>query len=119
MSGQLISEFPDWLPTEAWEEFVKMRKGIKKPLTDYATKLMLKKLAVMHQQGHDVQAVLDQSILKCWLDVFPVRAEFQQQRQQFQTPVEKARGWADGITGRTRNSGDVIDITDAPMRRLK
>lgn len=118
---QLISELPEWVPVEAWEEFVKMRKGIKKPMTEYASKLMLKKLDGLRRAGHDPQAVLDQSILKCWLDIFPVRQEFQQvvppRQQQFQTPVEKARGWADSITGRAREA-QVIDITDVPMRRL-
>lgn len=119
---QLISELPDWVPAEAWEEFVKMRKSIKKPMTDYASKLMLKKLDGLRRAGHDPQAVLDQSILKCWLDIFPVRQEFPQaaapRQPQFQTPVEKARGWADSITGRARSS-NIVDINETPMRRLR
>lgn len=76
---QLIAELPDWLPAEAWAEFVKMRKGIKKPLTEYAAKLVIKKLAEMVRNGQDPQEVLDQSILNCWQGIFEVKPAPRQQ----------------------------------------
>ena len=70
---QLIDELPDWLPHEQWGEFVKMRKTLKKPMTDYAQRLMIKRLDAMREQGQDVQAVLEQSLLRSWTDVYAVK----------------------------------------------
>lgn len=64
---------PDWLPMEEWQEFIKMRKTIKKPLTEYAQKLAIKTLIALRQQGHSPEDVLNQSILNCWQGLFPVK----------------------------------------------
>lgn len=69
----LLPDLPDWIPAEAWAEFVKMRKQIKKPLTEYAAKLVVKKLGELARAGHDPQAVLDQSIMNCWQGIFEVK----------------------------------------------
>jgi hypothetical protein len=67
------SVFP---PTEAWAEFQRMRKSIRKPMTAYAEKLMLKRLLEMvENDGQDAQAVLDQSILNCWQNIYCVKVE--------------------------------------------
>lgn len=66
---------PDWIPQEAWQAYVEMRKKMRKPLTDYAIKLAVSKLEQMMLQGQDVQAVLDQSILNGWQGLFPVQVQ--------------------------------------------
>lgn len=69
-----MTALPEWLPTEAWEGFVEMRKNIKKPLkTAYAVKLAIGNLEKMRAEGHDVAAVLDQSTMNSWLGLFPVQ----------------------------------------------
>lgn len=50
-----------------------MRKKIRKPLTDFAIKKLLNKLERFKQQGENIEKVLEQSIINCWQDVFPVR----------------------------------------------
>ena len=65
-------EFP---PAEAWAEFVKMRKQIKKPLTAYAEKLMLKRLRAMVDNGQHAKSVLDQSIMNSWQNIYEVKTE--------------------------------------------
>lgn len=66
----------DWLPLEAWAEFKKMRKAKKAPMTEYAEKLMLKRLLEMvTQQGQSAQAVLDQSIIHNWTNIYCVKIE--------------------------------------------
>ena len=62
----------EWLPEEAWKGFLDMRKKIKKPLTERAITRMLNKLERMHLEGHNIQAVLEQSEDRCWADVYPV-----------------------------------------------
>lgn len=42
-------------------------------MTDRAVVMMIKKLEAMSMGGHDISAVLDQSVLNCWQDVFPLR----------------------------------------------
>jgi uncharacterized protein YdaU (DUF1376 family) len=63
-------EIPFWLPKETWEAFVEMRKRIKKPMTDYAVKLMFIKLGKLRDAGHHVGELIDKSITNGWSDVY-------------------------------------------------
>lgn len=67
---------PDWVPLDSWEAWVEMRVKIKKPLTDRAKALALKKLKGFVDQGQSAADVLDRSTLNNWQDLFAVnRAE--------------------------------------------
>lgn len=61
---------PDWLPEASWLSFVEMRKKIKKPMTERAIELAIKKLDAMRSGGHDIVAIIDNSVLNCWQDLF-------------------------------------------------
>lgn len=52
-----------------------MRIKIRKPMTDRALELILAKLDRMRSEGQDLSAVLDQSTVNGWQDVFPLKAE--------------------------------------------
>ena len=57
-------------------DFVKMRKSIKAPLTARALKAVLKELEKL--SGGDIEtktAILEQSIVKCWKTVYPLKNE--------------------------------------------
>lgn len=64
---------PDWIPKETWDEFLEMRKRIKKPPTDYAKKLLVAKLDKFRSVGQDVKQVLEKSITSGWQDVFEIK----------------------------------------------
>ena len=64
---------PQWIDPESWEAFRVMRKTIKAPLTPWAEKLIVIELVRLKSAGEDPQACLNQSIMLCWRDVFPVR----------------------------------------------
>lgn len=64
---------PDWLPLEAWQAFLDMRKKIKKPATDYAQKLLIKKLGAFHANEMDPAAILNQSIMNGWQDLYALK----------------------------------------------
>lgn len=64
---------PDWMPKEAFDAYLAMRKTIKKPATEYAIKLVIGKLDGWRLEGYDVEAILNQSIEMSWQGVFPVR----------------------------------------------
>jgi uncharacterized protein YdaU (DUF1376 family) len=63
---------PDWMPLETWDAFLKMRKRIKKPATDYAIKLLINKLDKFRLAGQDVQAILERSITSGWQDLYEI-----------------------------------------------
>jgi len=65
---------PDWVPPDAWRAFVEMRVKIKKPMTDYAKQLAVSDLGRLRDEGQDVRAVIDQSVLKSWQGFFAVKA---------------------------------------------
>lgn len=70
-----IGEIPEWINKETWEAFIEMRKVIKKPMTNRAVLLMVNKLEKFKYAGHNVNEILNQSILNNWQDVFELRGE--------------------------------------------
>lgn len=56
-------------------EFIKMRKLIKSPLSDYALELLIKKLEKMSPDVNMQVAILEQSIQNSWKGVFPLHQE--------------------------------------------
>lgn len=58
---------------EALKNFEKMRKQMKKPLTDRAKELLIEGLVELEESGENIIDCLNQSILNSWLGVFPVK----------------------------------------------
>jgi len=61
---------PDWLPIEAWNGYVEMRKRIRKQMTPRAQKLVLDSLGDMMGRGVNICAALDNSTRNNWTDVY-------------------------------------------------
>lgn len=66
---------PDWLPIEPWQAYLDMRKAMGKKYiaTDYAQKLLINKLDTWRKEGHDITAIIHQSIENSWQGLFPVK----------------------------------------------
>lgn len=64
---------PEWIDREAWEGFLAMRKEIKKPITENAKGLAVKKLEQFAAQGHNPAAILNQSTFHSWQGLFEVK----------------------------------------------
>ena len=64
-----------------------MRKTLKKPLTENATKRMLNKLTKFHEKGIDAAAQLTNSIDNCYSDVYEPN-NFQAQSFRAKTTAE-------------------------------
>jgi len=60
---------------EVWKEFKVMRKKIKKPMTERAEELLIKKLNTLSDDEEEQIAILNQSIMNCWLGVFPLKED--------------------------------------------
>jgi len=83
-------DLPNWMPMESWENFVGMRKEIKKPVTERAAKMLIKKLSGLKEEGQNVAEVLDQSTRSGWSDVYPLKqskAAFNQGKQPEPAPI--------------------------------
>lgn len=67
----------DWLPKEAWEAYLDMRKkkGKQYKATEYAQKLLINKLSSWRLEGHDIEAIINQSIERSWTGLFPVKQD--------------------------------------------
>jgi len=67
-----MSDLPDWLDTDAWYAYREMRKQMGKtaPFTEYAAKLILRKLEDFYRQGYDANSILETSIERSWRGVF-------------------------------------------------
>lgn len=73
LTPKYISALPDWLPLDAWNGWIEMRKARKKPLTERAMQRALNKLDDMRQAGQDIAEVLDRSTMNNWLDIYEIK----------------------------------------------
>lgn len=65
---------------ETLQEFIKMRKLIKKPLTNRALKLIINKVKnLSNGKGNTAIAILEQSITNCWQDVYALKNQPKQE----------------------------------------
>jgi hypothetical protein len=80
---------PDWIPAEAWEGYLAMRKKKRAVMTERAVQLRIADLKALMDEGHDIAAVLDQSTANGWTDVYPVK---EKQVQRVASPKFKTLG---------------------------
>jgi uncharacterized protein YdaU (DUF1376 family) len=66
---------PEWVPRDAWLGWEEMRRKIRKPLTDAARMVNLRKLAKLRDRGDDPTAVIEQSLANGWGGIFEIRAD--------------------------------------------
>lgn len=63
---------PAWVPEADWIAFDEHRKKLRKPMTDYAKRLVVKELDRLRKDGDDPATVLQKAVRKGWLDVYPL-----------------------------------------------
>ena len=59
-----------------------MRKAIKKPLTDRALELTIKRLKKISNSEEEIQMILDNSIINSYQGVFPLKEEQKKELKQ-------------------------------------
>jgi hypothetical protein len=62
--------YPDWLPLEAWNNFLEMRKGMKKPATEPARQKLISILTGLKEKGYDPTQIIENSLVNNWLGFF-------------------------------------------------
>jgi len=70
-----LYNIPPFIKVGVWNEYIEMRKKIRKPMTEKAKELALKKLERFYREGQDPNAILEQSILNSWQGLFPVKQQ--------------------------------------------
>lgn len=67
---------------DALREYIAYRKKIKKPMTDRAIQLAVKKLQKMSSDIDEQIAIIEQSILNGWQGLFPLKADKEEKRSE-------------------------------------
>ena len=119
---------PSWVDPEAWAGFCEMRRKMPKsrPFTDRAAVLILKELQRIKDAGHCPNAALDQSTLRGWADVWPLKdKEIQQVGASPQVAAarraeeEAERAHEEALRVNPVDSGKVRDILSAVSDKLR
>lgn len=84
-----IVPLPEWIDQKDWDDFKEMRKKQKAPLTQRAEELAISQLDKLRADGHDPQAVIQQSIMRGWKGLFAIGGGFNQEKQQ---PKQQKKG---------------------------
>lgn len=71
---------PPWIDSEAWAAFEEMRKRLRKPMTPRARELILAKLQAYEARGHDSTAILNNSVVNSWQDVYEPKPQFESRK---------------------------------------
>lgn len=70
-----LTPLPDFIDPEIWTKWVALRKEIKKPLTKTQAEAQVKKLTVWHNEGFDVNSILQDSTANGWQGLFKPKGE--------------------------------------------
>lgn len=62
---------PDWIPKDAWEAFMEVRRHNRAKQTDAALNAIVAALAKFRQAGHSIDEILWSSVRSSWSGVFP------------------------------------------------
>lgn len=109
-SREIVPAFvlPSWIPEKAWAGYLEMRKKKRKEPTAHARDLVIDELVKLRAEGHDVEAVLNQSTRNGWTDVYPVKGE-QKSRPTVAAKNDRS-GAAAAIFGSDEPERDFIDV---------
>ena len=85
---------PDWLDSEAWADFEAHRREIKKPLTDRARELAVKKLTGMSKEAQ--RETINRAIENRWIALYPRQDRHWPLDTRPSPPVVKREKMSDG-----------------------
>jgi len=81
---------PDCVSETDWQSFVAHRKAMRKPMTEQAKQLALKKLVDLNKNGYSPKLVIEQSIERGWAGLFEVTAQRQTVKNNLATSNQAA-----------------------------
>lgn len=104
--GILHVSVPFWIPSQAWGEYLKMRRAIKKELQPESYHLAFSKLEKLKLAGNDVTEVLEQSTFHNWQGLFEVRVDDKNKSGSKQTFTEIKMDNTKRVMGEFMSKGD-------------
>lgn len=111
------SALPSWVPVKEFSDYSEFRKKIKAPLTERAKELAVTELEKLKSQGHNPAEVLNQSILRGWKGLFPLKGDHRHDHQgNHNQPPERWRGPADALTTGFSQALAVIEVQEQRRR---
>lgn len=107
---------PSFIDKDTWQAYHDMREVKKRPATEHACQLLVKKLTAFHEKGLDVNLIMENSIFNNWLDVF--------EPKQNQIATIKNKGVKDGQNRQSANQPSAaadqqISAVQAEIQRLR
>lgn len=84
---------PDWIDKDTWDAFLEMRKKKRAVPTEKAKELLVKELEKLRSEGHDPNEVLNQSIMRNYTGVFPLKGGQGGARRQDSTKLPPRDGY--------------------------
>lgn len=101
---------PNWLPSEAWTEWLQYKKERRKPMTPMTQKKQWRELERYMADGHLPADVINQSITQGWTGLFPLKKEHVNGNSK-QTPQQQvADAYAKSLGGRQHEArGRIVD----------
>jgi len=63
---------PPWISQVTWDGFEETRRRMRKPMTDAARALIIKRLDKFRQDGQDPEAMVENAIAHGWISVWPI-----------------------------------------------
>lgn len=66
---------PGWMPKDAWDGWLEMRKAKRKPMTARAWNRAIARLEAMLVCGQDLTEVLDRSTMNGWTDLYEIKEQ--------------------------------------------
>jgi hypothetical protein len=104
---------PESVSSENWDAFIEVRKGLKAKNTLRAINSLITQLGKLQAEGHEPNAVVEQSIRSSWKDLYPIRQQFRGSPSPTNrmSAVERQIEMANQMFGGSQNgTGRIIDI---------
>ena len=74
---------PDWIDADKFYDFYNHRISIKKPMTDEALIMAFNKLKKIKDKGHNINDVIDESIINGWSGLFEPKGKPVEQKTSY------------------------------------
>ncbi len=94
---QVEVKLPDWIPVEAWEGWLEMRRTKGAKPTSRALALSIEHLRKLADAGHPPGDVLDQSTRELWLGLFPIKDSQNEQSRSTRRPQANRNSVGDAV----------------------
>lgn len=70
---QISTARPAFVPKKLWADFIEHRASVGKKVTLESVEYLVTTLNRLHEEGHDIEAVIQQSIGNGWAGLFPLK----------------------------------------------